>query len=141
MAVIMAHFDLRLSDRATFTPAEVAALTGRTPEIANKILKAVSLAPGYLVDATPEHLFLSNPVWTSPGIDLGNRFFMALPQAVFSHIHGVVRRLCEAADLNEQLEKVRARFLESKARGGTEEGASLRYHQHWGEVDCRRPAV
>jgi hypothetical protein len=114
MGLIMSHFDLRLSDRATFTPAELATLTGRQLEVTEKILKAVSLAPGILVDATPEHLFLSNPVWAAPGIDLSDRFLFAFPQAVFSHIHDVVRRLGEAAGLKEQLGNARARYLESK---------------------------
>ncbi|MGO9546731.1 MAG: hypothetical protein ACLPPF_18285 [Rhodomicrobium sp.] len=114
ISFIMQHFDLRLSEKATFTPDEVAALSGHPKDTVTKILGAVSRPKGGLLAVKPEHVFLSNPVWTSPGIDLGDRFFFALPQAVLSHIHGVARRLAEATGITERLERVRARYLESK---------------------------
>lgn len=113
-SVIMQHFDLRLPDRATFTPAEVAAFSGRSEAMAESVLRSLSLSPGELKAANPDHIFLSNPVWTAPGIDLGDRFFIALPQVIFSHIHAIVRKLAEGAKASEALERARARFLESK---------------------------
>ena len=114
MSFIMQHFDLRLADQATFTPDEIAPLVSRTPNVVEKVLKAVSRPPGDLAGANPDFLFLSNPIWTAPGIDLGDRFFFAIPQVVQSHINAVVRGLAERAGLTSQLERRRARYLESK---------------------------
>jgi len=114
MSLIMQHFDLRLSERATFTTEEVAVLSGRPKEMVEKILRAVSRRAGELLTVKPEYLFLSNPVWTSPGIDLGNKFFFAIPQAVLSHIHSIVRNFAESTGFTEPLERARSRYLESK---------------------------
>ncbi len=111
---LMAHLNLRLSKRLIFKADEVAALTAHPPELVETILRAISLPPGNLVDAKPEHLFLGNPIWTAPGIDLGESFFIAMPQVVFSHIHPLVTRLGEVAGLKVDLEKTRSHFLESK---------------------------
>jgi len=114
MSFIMQHFDLRLADRATFTADEIAPLAGRTPNVVEKVLRAVSRPPGDLAGANPDFLFLSNPIWTAPGIDLGDRFFFAIPQVVQSHINTIVRALAERAGLTAQLERRRARYLEGK---------------------------
>ena len=111
---LMSHLDLRLFERSIFKTDEIAAQTRHPPEMVKKILSELSLQPGSLVDAQPEHLFLSNPIWTAPGIDLGRSFFIAMPQVVFSHIHPAIIRLCEAAGLKEGMENTRARFLETK---------------------------
>lgn len=114
MGMLMAHYDLRLADTATFKPADVAALTDRSEEIVISLLGALSLAPGALVDVQPEFLFLGNPVWERPAIDLGNAFFIPTPQVAFSHIHRVMDRLAAGAGLQEQLKNRRAQFLESE---------------------------
>ena len=111
---LMSHLDLRLFERSIFKTDEVAAQTGYTPEVVEKLLSAFSLQPGSLVDTQPEYLFLSNPIWTAPGIDLGGSFFIPMPQVVFSHIHPAIIRLCEAAGLKKGMENTRARFLETK---------------------------
>ena len=114
MGMLMAHYDLRLSDTATFRPADVAALTDRTEEAVISLLRALSLAPGALVDMQPEFLFLGNPIWERPAIDLGNVFFIPAPQVAFSHIHRIMDRLAAGAGLREQLKNRRAQSLESE---------------------------
>ena len=114
IGLVMAHLDMSLVDRATFESKKVAALTGRSPEVAEKILRAISFSPAKLVDTDPLHLFIGNPVWTAPGIDLGGSFLFAMPQIFFSHIHPIVSRLCKQAGLKGELERERARFLEQK---------------------------
>lgn len=114
MGYLMGHFDLRLSGRATFTPAEVAAISGRLEDVVDRILRAVSRPPGDLAGANPDHLFLSNPVWTAPGLDLGDRYFFAVPQVVFSHINSIIRGLAEKAEIADALERRRSKFLETK---------------------------
>ncbi len=114
VSYIIQHFDLRLPENATFTADGIAAISACPKERVERILRALSRPPGDLATAKPQHLFLSNPVWTSPGIDLGDRFFIAIPHAVFSHIHTIVRKLAEENGLAEQLERARARYLETK---------------------------
>lgn len=111
---LKAHLDSRLFERSTFKANEVAAQTGHTLETVEKIFRTLSLQPGSLVDTQPDYLFLSNPIWTAPGIDLGESIFIAMPQVVFSHIHPAIIRLCEAAGLKKNMESTRARFLETK---------------------------
>ena len=131
---IIAHLDYRLAVGSLFRPDEISALTGQTPELVEMVLRAISLAPGDLVDAKPEYLFLSNPVWTAPGIDLGDRFFVPMPQLVFSHIHPLVARIGSAAGLERELEDVRSRFLEAKVCQALEHalpGATIRSNVKW----------
>jgi len=99
---------------ATFENEEVARLTGHPPEQVGKILSTISLLPGALSDANPEHLFLSNPIWTAPGIQIEEKFFVPMPQVAFSHIHELIRGLSEKAGLRDDLERIRARYLEVK---------------------------
>lgn len=113
MAAVFAHTDFFLSEMATHTAAEVAALAGLEVEVANAALRAIAIDPGALVETPVEHLFLSNPVWTAPAVRLGDgRYFLALPQIVFSHFHEIVRRLAEEAGLKTALETARSRYLE-----------------------------
>lgn len=117
MSMTMAHFDLRLADRAQFAPDELATITGKSPEIVKAIFKELSLPLGALVDTKPEYLFLGNPVWETPLIDLGDSYFIPLPQVVFSHIHRVMDRLASGAKIKEKLSGRRSRFLEDQLEG------------------------
>ena len=114
IVLVMAQLNSGLQERATFESKDVAALTGRSPEATGKILGAISLPPAMLVDTDPQHLFIGNPVWVAPGIELGGSFLFAMPQIVFSHIHPIVSRLCEQARMKNDLESERSRFLERK---------------------------
>lgn len=114
IGLVMSHFDLRLPDLTTFQTADIAELTKRPPDMVERILTAISRPPGDLVSTKPEHLFLANPVWTAPGILLPEGFFIPMPQVVFSHIHDVVRQLADAAGLKDELERLRARYLETQ---------------------------
>jgi len=113
-AAVMAHYDLRLSDCGTFTPDEIANLSGRSSQIVESVFRAISLTPGALAETKTEYLFLGNPIWEAPAIDLGTSFFLPMPQAVFSHIHRIMDRLADAAGLKEAVEKVRSSYLQEK---------------------------
>ena len=131
---LMTHLGYRLAVSSLFRPDEISALTGQTPELVETVLRAISLAPGELVDAKPEYLFLSNPVWTAPGIDLGDRFFVPIPQLVFSHIHPLVARIGSGACLERELEDVRSHFLEGKVCQALEHalpGATISSNAKW----------
>lgn len=114
MGILMAHYDLRLVETAMFKPADVAALTNRSEAVVTTLLRTLSFAPGALVETQPQFLFLANPVWDHPAIDLGDAFFIPTPQAAFSHIHRIMDRLAADAGLQEQLKNRRANFLENK---------------------------
>lgn len=114
MARIIAHFDLRLAERATFTASNLAGLTGLPAAEIALALRAIALKPGDLSEAKAEYLFLSNPVWERPAVDLGDEFFIPVPQMAFSHIHRIMDRLCADAGLKDQLSDRRSRFLEGK---------------------------
>lgn len=142
---LMAHLDLRLRERFLFQAEEIAALTGHSPALVEAVMRQISLTPGELVDAKPEYLFLNNPIWTAPGIDLGDRFFIVMPQVAFSHIHPLVARLAGLAGLETELERARSRFLEAKVctvLGDALPGASINSNVKWKlddqefETDC-----
>jgi hypothetical protein len=113
-AAVMAHSDLRLADCATFKPDEIAQISGCTSHIVEGVFRAISLAPGSLAEAKTEHLFLGNPIWETPAVDLSDTFFLPMPQAVFSHIHRIMERLAGAAGLKVAVEKARSDYLQDK---------------------------
>jgi hypothetical protein len=83
-------------------------------DLVKTVLEALSLAPGDLQAEDKEHFFLGNAVWHSPVVFLGNVFFCALPQAIFSHIHEIMRALADKANLRTVIEDRRAAYLEAK---------------------------
>ena len=113
-AAVMAHYDLLLADCATFKPDEITKLSGRSPPVVDAVFRAISLAPGSLAKAKTEYLFLGNPIWEAPGVDLSDSFFVPMPRATFSHIHRIMERLTSAAELKETVEKARSKYLQDK---------------------------
>jgi hypothetical protein len=111
-ATLLQHYDLRLSDCGTFAPDEIGELSGRSSKIVESVFRAISLRPGVLEEAKTEHLFLANPIWEAPSIDLGSSFFLPMPHAVFSHIHRIMDRLAVIAGFKEAMEKIRSRYLQ-----------------------------
>lgn len=114
LVVIMSHFDLRLVERAIFIPADLAGLSGIAEPEVEAALRAIALKPGELGEAKPEYLFLGNPCWERPVVDLDEFFFIPIPQMAFSHIHRIMDRLCTEAGLKDLLADCRSRFLEDK---------------------------
>lgn len=134
IALVMASLNHGLEGQTIFDGKEVAALAGCSPEVTEKILRAISLPPAGLVDTDPQHLFIGNPVWAAPGVDLDGRFLFAMPQIFFSHIHPIVSRLCGRARMKSELENQRARFLEEKlgkALNGALPGATIQSNVRW----------
>ncbi len=114
MAVIMSHYDLRLAELATFTAADLAGLTGIPEAEITLALRAIALKPGDLSEVKVEYFFLDNPTWERPVVDLGEFFFIPIPQMAFSHIHRIMDRLSADAKLKDVLSTTRSRFLENK---------------------------
>jgi hypothetical protein len=112
LGMILAHTDLRLPDMMTFEPREIAEATRLAEDEILRVFEAISLSPGDLATHDPKHLFLNNPVWTAPVIDLGERFFVPMPQIIFSHIHAIMRRFAALGNLTEKLDRRRSKYLE-----------------------------
>lgn len=112
LSYIIWHAELRLPDLMSHSAEDAATLAGVSTSTAEAVLKALSLEPGALQAIPVDHLFLGNPVWTRPMVDLGDRYYAGLPQAVFSHIHEIVRTQAEAAGLTKALNDARASYLE-----------------------------
>lgn len=112
--ILMPHFDLHLPEVVTFDIATVAGLTGLAPERVERVLRALSLKPGLLADQKLEHLFLANPIWLAPAVDLGDEFVVPMPQAITSHIHAILRRLGEEASALKALDAARNQYLERR---------------------------
>lgn len=113
---LLGHADLELAELLIFEPEELASSLRLPAEVVRTILEALSLAPGDLQVGDKEHFFLGNPVWRSPVIFLGKPFFCAVPQAIFSHIHEIMRTLADRANLKTALEDRRAAYLEAKVK-------------------------
>ncbi|EDT37483.1 hypothetical protein [Burkholderia ambifaria] len=113
---LLSHADIALVKLAVVDVAELAELAGRAQGVVESVLSILVLSPGDLDVGRAEYFFLANPVWTSPGVLIGDEFFFPAPQVIFSHIHSILGSLAEAAGVKEKLEKVRAEFLEKKIK-------------------------
>jgi hypothetical protein len=113
MAAVMAHHDVGVTALRTFSVEDIVGLTHFEAGIVEAVFKGLSLTPGALAGRSLEHFFLSNPIWSAPGIlNPDGSLFMAIPQLVFSHIHDLIRRLALSCGLEEAVETRRAVFLE-----------------------------
>jgi hypothetical protein len=114
---ILAHSDIAFLNAFSFTPDEVASECDFDRDVVFKIFNVLSIRPGALKETNPEHIFMDNPVWSSPFVEINGEFFCPLPQIIFSHIHHIMRSLCEAAEtanLKKSIEDRRAAYLENK---------------------------
>ena len=63
----------------------LAAVAGDVPRTALDLLfDRLSIGPGDLFDANPDHLHLDNPIWRKPFVKKGDRIFCFSPQTLFS---------------------------------------------------------
>lgn len=116
-AIILSHFDLVLAGLFTFTPQGLAGICNLDSAAVAAVLRRLSLAPGDLVGADPEHFFMTNPIWMRPLVALGGeQYFCALPQMFFSFVHEILETLIGDINQTEQLERRRAGLLESSVR-------------------------
>lgn len=112
---LLSHADRWLLVCSIAPVAKVAERAGVEADIAERLLDRLCLAPGALVGRDVEQLFMSNPMWTRPGLKTGSDHFFATPQTAASFIHEVVGAIIEEAGLGEALSRRRAAFLEAEA--------------------------
>ncbi len=108
-----------LTDRLTFLIAlvncdEIASETQLNAKTVRLILLSLSHEYDALLSQDLEHLFLENPIWSSPFLHNSGSFYCPVPHAAFSHIHRIMRRLADKAGAAENLSDARARYLEAK---------------------------
>jgi hypothetical protein len=131
---LLSHADISFLGLMSFTPAETARQSGIPLEVTKRVLDALSLSPGDLYGQDPERLFMANPAWRSPAIEIGGEYFCPLPQSIFSHIHEIMRTLAEKSGLTKALEARRAAYLETKVKallGQALPAAQLRHGAKW----------
>ncbi|WP_156477968.1 hypothetical protein, partial [Acetobacter malorum] len=113
--ILISHMDLRHADNMSVTAAKIAEITGKDEIRVGHILRILSIKPGELADQKIEHLFLSNPVWTRPGIFLDTHYLFPIPQAIFSHINEIMWNIATSAKIEKNLSDRRSIYLEDKA--------------------------
>ena len=131
---LMQHADLLAQDTMMFDPAELADRTGIPADVTGRILDALALKPGDLKADDPEYYFMGNPIWERPVILLDTGYFCVMPQAIFSHIHRILHRLCAEAKILPALETRRPKYLEDKVAqvlAGAFPGATVKNGVKW----------
>jgi hypothetical protein len=111
---LLAHADLQFVEVMNFTVEAVVARSGISKDVTKRVLDALSLPVGHLRNEDPEHLFMGNPVWQAPLIEMVGGYFCPAPQSIFSHIHSIMRALADKAGVKAALESQRAAYLEAK---------------------------
>jgi hypothetical protein len=115
LAIILSHSDLAIPDMMIFSVGELAAASGFDEESVRTVMCRLSLAPGDLKDANPEHFFMANPVWERPLVSLGaDQFLCVMPQLFFSFVHEIMESLAAEMGLATRLEARRADYLEGE---------------------------
>jgi len=111
---LLSHADIVLPALVLFKLDELASIPSLNAEAVVRMLNDLSLQAGALYGRNIEHLFLDNPVWQFPVIQMGQTYFCPTPQITFSHIHKIVRPLAERTGLKKALEDRRSAYLEQK---------------------------
>lgn len=133
-ARLLAHADRWLVISSIAPVAEIARTSGLPEGTTRTILDLISMATGDLSEENPDHFFLSNPVWTKPGLKTGDDYFFAFPHTAVSFLSQILSSLFANADLKGHLQKRRATFLEEETLGVLTQalpGASIAPEAKW----------
>lgn len=115
LSFLYAHYDLNVSDLATFSVSEIQAKAELDEAVVRNALKKLSHKPEELTGVNLEYMPLDDPFWKKQGIELEDDiFYFPMPQAGFSHIHTIIEELAKAAGISKKLESRRAEYLEQK---------------------------
>ncbi|WP_349365191.1 MAG: hypothetical protein ABL307_08325 [Roseitalea porphyridii] len=114
MAAVMNLTDRLAVSNSLFDCNELAKEAGVDTSTVRRVLESLSCEVDALLGHDLEHLFLENPIWSAPFLNVGGSFYCPVPHAAFSHIHRVMRRLVDEAGAARVLSDTRAKFLEAK---------------------------
>lgn len=112
--LLLSHADRWLVMEMRVEPGVIAQRLGKTVALVAKIFEALGLRPGSLRQHEKEHLFLSNPVWLKPAMQVDSDFLFFAPQSLFSFLPAILRTLVAEAGLAKALEKRRKVYLEEE---------------------------
>ncbi|MGG6898257.1 hypothetical protein [Rhizobium sp. BR 315] len=133
-ARLLAHADRWLVVSAIAPVEKIARTCGVSEETTRTILDLISMTAGALSEENPDHFFLSNPIWTKPGLKTGDDYFFAFPHTAVSFLSQILSSLFADADLKGHLQKRRATFLEEETLGIVTQalpGASITPEAKW----------
>jgi len=115
--MLWAHYDLTVRNVCTFKISKIAELSGVEHDVVNAVCEQFSYTRGGLAEFPEEHLFLGNPVWKKPLIQLkkGDVYFCPSPHSFFSFVFPALDSLIEPIN-KRSLHERRATYLEEKIR-------------------------
>lgn len=120
--------------------ADLAETAGLDEALVGRVMDALALSPAALEGQSPERFFMDNPIWSAPLVRFDDAYFCPLPQAIFSKIHEIMRRLCELAGIQKALQARRANYLEDKTEKLLRQalpGADVRANVTWRDGNAR----
>jgi hypothetical protein len=133
-AYLIVHADRWLVVSAIAPVTAIAKACDLSEEVTRTILDLISMQSGALSEEDTDHFFLSNPVWTKPGIRTGTDYFFAAPQTAVSFLAQILSSLYAEAGLKSRLENRRSVFLENETLRIVERalpGATIRPEAKW----------
>ena len=133
-SLILEHADIDIGALFVFDAREIARASGYPEDTIRSVLDKLSIYPGALDHAEIEKLFMNNPVWTAPCVNVSGQFFVPVPQLLFAYIHRIMHSLASDAGLEDKLQRRRAEYLETKVHetiGKVLPGARLTSNATW----------
>ena len=133
-SLILEHADIDIGTLFVFDAREIARASGCPEDAIRSVLDKLSIYPGALDHAEIENLFMNNPVWTAPCVNVTGQFFVPVPQLLFAYIHRIMHSLASDAGLENKLQRRRAECLETKVHetiGKVLPGARLTSNATW----------
>jgi hypothetical protein len=112
--LLLSHADRWLVMEMRVEPGVIAERLGKPLALVARVFAALGLCPGALRDHEKEHLFLSNPVWTKPVVQVDDDFLFFAPQSLVSFLPSILRNLFAEAGITKALEKRRTAYLEEE---------------------------
>ena len=112
-SMLLGHYDAYMPLFFLVDIGHISDLSGITIERCEAILKTLSYSPGDLENHEISHIFLDNPVWAKPIINIGGDYFCVLPQLFFSFILNTLDDLIEPIN-KTKLHDSKAEYLENK---------------------------
>lgn len=112
--LLLSHANRWLVMEMRVAPGVIAERLGKPVALVTKVFTALGLCPGALRGHEKEHLFLSNPVWFRPAVQVDGEFLFFAPQSLVAFLPVILRNLVAEARIGKALEKRRTLYLEEE---------------------------
>ncbi|WP_254055545.1 hypothetical protein [Leptospira mayottensis] len=110
---ILAYEDQNIVEIYFFTEEDLVKSCDLDINVVKNVFEYFSNIPGHAETQEIESLFLDNPVWKRPIMQVDGKYFCPIPQMFFSNSIQILDSLVETVDKNG-LSSRRAKFLEAK---------------------------